>query len=155
MGSGLEKLIRAKTGDATAVRNLVRSSYAKWIPVIGREPKPMTADYDRAVEHHLVDLLYVEGELAGLIETVAKPDHLLIENVAVSPAFQGRGYGRQLLAHAEELATSMGFAQVRLFTNKMFAQNVQLYLKTGYNIDREEAFMGGVAVYMSKPLPQA
>lgn len=154
MGNRPEKLVRAKTGDATAVRNLVRASYAKWVPVIGREPKPMTADYDHAVEHHLVDLLYVEGELAGLIETIPKPDHLLIENVAVSPAFQGRGYGRQLLAHAEELADSMGMTELRLFTNKMFADNVQLYLKTGYSIDREEPFMGGFTVYMSKPVSQ-
>jgi ribosomal protein S18 acetylase RimI-like enzyme len=31
-------------------------------------------------------------------------DHLWIENVAVAPEGQGRGYGRLLLAHAERRA---------------------------------------------------
>ncbi|SDO76551.1 hypothetical protein [Phyllobacterium sp. OV277] len=48
----------------------------------------------------------------------------------------------------------MGLTQVRLFTNKMFAENVPLYLKTGYRIDRKEPFMGGFAAYMSKPVPR-
>ena len=43
--------------DASAVRELTRTAYAKWVPVIGREPKPMGADYDRAVRDHIVDLL--------------------------------------------------------------------------------------------------
>ncbi|MBZ3693479.1 GNAT family N-acetyltransferase [Phyllobacterium calauticae] len=154
MRSGHEKLVRATIDDADAVRNLVRASYAKWIPVIGREPKPMGADYEHAVQHHLVDLLYADGELAGLIEMIRESGCLLIENVAVAPAFQGRGYGRLLLTHAEALAGSLGLRKLRLYTNKMFAENVALYLKLGYTIDREEPFLGGIAVHMSKPIPR-
>ena len=40
---------RAGEADAAAVRELTRSAYAKWVPLIGREPMPMTADYERAV----------------------------------------------------------------------------------------------------------
>ena len=39
---------------------------------------------------------------------------------------------------------------VRLYTNRLFAANVALYLRAGYAIDREEAFWGGVKVHMSK-----
>ena len=39
-----------------------------------------------------------------------------------------------------------------LYTNKLFAGNVQLYLRLGYAIDREEPFLGGMTVHMSKPL---
>jgi ribosomal protein S18 acetylase RimI-like enzyme len=121
------------------------------VPLIGREPKPMMADYDAAIRHHRIDLLYLEGELAALIETIPEPDHLLIENIAVSPAYQGRGLGRRLVAHAEELAASHGHAEIRLYTNKMFTQNVSLYEMLGYRIEREEAFAGGgVIVHMSK-----
>src|SRR4051794_10754155 len=73
--------------DAAAIRDLTREAYAKWVPVIGREPKPMTADYDEAVRKHRFDLLHVGGRLAALIETIREADHLLIENVAVSPSF--------------------------------------------------------------------
>ena len=129
-----------------------RKAYAQWVPVIGREPMPMKADYNTALREHLVDLLYVEGRLAALIETIPQADHLLIENVAVLPALQGHGLGRRLMAHAETLAMSLGLSEMRLYTNKDFAANVQLYLRLGYRVDREEPFMGGTTIYMSKPL---
>jgi hypothetical protein len=47
--------------DASAIRELTRYAYAKWVPMIGREPKPMTADYAEAVRKYRIDLLYVGG----------------------------------------------------------------------------------------------
>jgi GNAT superfamily N-acetyltransferase len=144
-------LRRAETGDAADVRELTRSAYAKWVPLIGREPKPMQADYDEAIRKHRIDLLHVDGELAALIETIDEPDHLLVENVAVAPAFQRRGLGLKLMAHAEQLAASLGYREIRLYTNKLFSENVQLYLKLGYRVDREEIIPAGTVVHMSKP----
>ena len=82
----------------------------------GREPKPMMADYAEAVQKHRIDLLYLDGELAALIEMVPAADYLLIENVAVSPALQGRGLGRMLLSHAEQIAASLGYDEIKLYT---------------------------------------
>ena len=146
------ELRQAVAADAAAIRDLTRSAYAKWVPLIGREPKPMTADYDDAVAKHRFDLLYVEGALAALIETIREADHLLVENVAVSPSFQGRGLGRRLMAHAEELAASSGFGEIRLYTNQRFAENVELYRRLGYRVDREEVLPVGTVVHMSKRL---
>jgi GNAT superfamily N-acetyltransferase len=98
----------AVTTDAARVRDLTRAAYAKWVALIGREPLPMQADYERALREHAIDLLTEGGVLAGLIETIMCPDHLWIENVAVAPERQGRGYGRLLLAHAERRAAEMG-----------------------------------------------
>jgi len=147
------ELRRAVAEDAAAIRELTREAYAKWIPVIGREPLPMIADYEQAVLRHRFDLLYAGGTLAALIETVAQADHLLVENVAVAPRFQRRGFGRRLLAHAEEVASSSGLGEVRLYTNPRFAGNVALYASLGYRVDREEEFRGGVVVHMSKRAP--
>ena len=146
------ELRQAVVADAPAIRDLTRSAYAKWVPLIGREPKPMTADYDDAVAKHRFDLLYVEGTLAALIETIRETDHLLVENVAVSPSFQGRGLGRRLMAHAEELAASSGFGEIRLYTNQRFAENIELYLRLGYRVDREDVLAVGTVVHMSKLL---
>jgi ribosomal protein S18 acetylase RimI-like enzyme len=151
--SGRLELRRAGAADAEAVRDLTREAYAKWVPLIGREPKPMSADYTKAVRRHLIDMLYLDGELAGLIEMVSEFDHMLIENLAVSPAFQGRGLGEHLLEHAEALTVSRGHDVIRLYTNKLFATNIAFYLKRGYRLDREEALPGGgVVVHMSKLL---
>ena len=138
--------------DADAIRTLTRDAYARWVRVIGREPLPMTADYATAVREHRFDLLWLGETMAGLIETVTKADHLLIENVAVSPAFQGRGFGRLLLGRAEELAAASGLGEIRLYTNKLFADNIGLYQKLGYRTGREETWTGGVIVHMAKRL---
>ena len=145
-------LRQATAADAGAIRDLTRQAYAKWVPLIGREPKPMTADYAAAVARHRFDLLYVDGTLAALIETIREADHLLVENVAVSPSFQGRGLGRKLMAHAEMLASELGFGTIRLYTNQRFAENIALYRKLGYQVDREEALPVGVVTHMSKRL---
>lgn len=149
------RIVRATAADAGAVRALTRAAYAKWVPVIGREPKPMTMDYAAAVRDHRVDLLFLDDALAALIETIDEPGCLLIENVAVSPLFQGQGLGSILMAHAEAIADAAGYATIRLYTNKMFAANVEIYKHLGYRVDREETSSLGAAVYMSKPVRPA
>jgi len=134
------------------IRDLVRAAYAKWIPALGREPLPMKADYARAVREHQIDILYTGGRMLGLVETMLRSDHLWIENIAVGPDSQGKGLGRQLLAHAERKAAEAGRAEIRLQTNAAFAANVALYERVGYLVDRREPFMGGTTVHMSKKL---
>ena len=111
----------------------------------------MTVDYSEAVTRHRFDLLFVDGSLAGLIETTPEGDYLLIENVAVHPALQGRGFGVRLLTLAEELAASAGLAGTRLYTNEIFTANHRLYASLGYRVEREEPITGGIAVHMVKP----
>ena len=142
----------AGEADADAIRSVTREAYAKWIAVTGREPLPMRVDYSNAVRKHRFDLLYVGTRLAALIETVPDGDSLLIENVAVLPAFQHRGFGKRLLNLAEQLASSQQLAAMRLYTNKLFAQNIRLYETLGYQVEREETLNGGIAVHMMKPL---
>jgi len=137
---------QAAASDVAAILALTREAYAKWIPRIGREPRPMTADYDAAVRAHRIDLLYLGEALVGLIEMIPRQGHLLIENVAVSPAVQGKGYGRKLLSHAEEVAGALGYREIRLYTNKLFEENVKLYMRLGYAIDREEVLAHGQSV---------
>ena len=145
----------AAPADAEAIRALTRAAYSKWVALIGREPLPMQADYERAIREHAVDLLVVGRALTGLIETILYADHLWIESVAVAPERQGRGYGRLLLAHAERRAVQSGRTEVRLLTNQAFAANLELYARSGYAIDRTEPFRGGVTVYMRKRIASA
>jgi ribosomal protein S18 acetylase RimI-like enzyme len=145
-------LRRAVPSDAPAVRELTRAAYAKWVPIISREPTPMTVDYAMRVREHHIDLLHVGDRLAALVEMVPEPDHLLIENVAVLPAFQGQGLGHRLMAHAETVAASLGLPEMRLYTNKLFTGNVRLYRSLGYQVDREEPFKESFTIYMSKLL---
>lgn len=146
------KIRQGKAEDVQDIHSLTREAYAKWVPLIGREPLPMSADYQDALQKHRFDLLFINETLAALIETISHDDHLLIENVAVSPAFQGKGLGTKLLAHAEQLATSLGYSEIKLYTNKLFAENLTFYGRLGYQVEREEGFMDGVCVHMNKAI---
>ena len=144
---------RANENDAETVRALTHAAYAKWVAVIGRRPKPMNVDYDHAVRAHQIDLAYLDGELAGVIEIIPAADHLLLENLAVTPAHQRKGLGRRLMARVEALARARGMTLVRLYTNKAFASNLAFYQKLGYAIEREEPIKGGgTLVHFAKTL---
>ncbi|CDX57770.1 GCN5-related N-acetyltransferase [Mesorhizobium plurifarium] len=140
----------AEAADAVAIRDIVRAAYAKWVPVIGREPLPMRADYEKAVAEHPFDLAIAQDRIVGMLETMLADDHLWIENVCVAPDAQGRGIGRLLLQRAEHKAREAGRDELRLLTNGAFEANVSLYRRQGYTVDREEPFMNGTTVYMSK-----
>ncbi len=139
--------------DADAVAALTLKAYVAWVALTGREPLPMKVDYRNAILVHDFALIKHEGNLAGLIETTPEADTLLIVSVAVEPTRQGQGLGRRLMSYAEDLARSRGLKRTRLYTNKLFDKNIKLYASLGYQVDREEALNGGVAVHMSKPLP--
>lgn len=146
-------LRRATPADAALVRALTRGAYAKWVPIMGREPRPMTADYEHAVREHLIDIMEDAGEAVALVEMIPHPDHLLIENVAVHPDRHGQGLGSRLLAHAENVARALGRAEMRLYTNALMAPNIALYARRGYHEDRrEESATLGTNVYMSKKI---
>lgn len=142
----------AQPHEAEAIRAIVRAAYAKWVPLIGREPLPMRADYQQALTRHRFDVAVEGGEIRGLIETVAHPDHIWIENVAVTPEAQGRGIGQLLFAHVERRAAAAGLPELRLLTNGAFEANLALYARLGFAVDRVEDFLGGTAVYMRKAL---
>jgi ribosomal protein S18 acetylase RimI-like enzyme len=147
-------LRRARLSDVADIRDLILAAYAKWVPVIGRAPKPMTVDYAEVIRQHRFDLLHVGDSLAGLIETCLAVDHLLIVNVAVAPQWQRRGFGVKLMAHAEQMALASGLREVRLYTDQLLADNIRFYRSLGYQVAREEAVTVGVIVHMRKPLAE-
>jgi GNAT superfamily N-acetyltransferase len=103
----------------------------------------MLADYDRAIRDHIVDLLFLDERLTGVIELVVEPRCILIENVAVQPDLAGRGHGRALMAHATEVARTMGHKRLRLYTNSLMTENITLYRRLGYAVDQEETTPDG------------
>lgn len=93
----------------------------------------MTVDYQTMVATTDQAWVLIDGaEMVGLIVTIVESDHLLIENVAISPAAQGRGHGRLLLGYAEQLARGRCLPQTRLHTNAAMTENLAFYPRMGY-----------------------
>jgi GNAT superfamily N-acetyltransferase len=128
----------------------VCAAYSKWITVIGREPTPMTADFNKAVREHDINLAIVAGEVVGLIGNMATCRSFLDRKYSGPPSQAGNGIGRTLLAHVESKATQLKLGEIRLQTNEAFEANIGLYTVLGYKIDRREPFKCGTTVFMSK-----
>lgn len=143
---------RAAPEEAPAIRALVRAAYAKYVVKLGREPKPMTADYEAAVRDHQVWVLRLGGRLVAVLELVPQSDHMLIENVAVREDQQGQGIGRKLLLFAEQEAVQQGYGELRLYTNEAMDGNVARYQAMGYHKTHREPIGSSSIVHMSKPL---
>jgi GNAT superfamily N-acetyltransferase len=127
-------IIRPATeADVPALRAIAGAAYQRYVPRIGREPAPMTADYLAAARHGQAWIAQAaDGQPAGLIILIPHSGYLLLENVAVLPAAQGRGIGAQLLALAEDHARSLSLPEIRLYTNEAMTENLAYYPRHGY-----------------------
>jgi ribosomal protein S18 acetylase RimI-like enzyme len=122
----------AGEADAPVLRQIAMAAYQHYVPRIGRAPAPMAADYPAAVRRGQAWVAAEGSQVAGFIILIAQPGYLLLENVAVLPAAQGRGIGARLLALAEEHARSLGLPEIRLYTNEAMTENLAYYPRHGY-----------------------
>jgi ribosomal protein S18 acetylase RimI-like enzyme len=143
---------RAGRDDVAAITALTNAAYRKYIPLLGRKPQPMTADYTLLVSQHSVWLAELEQRLAGVLVLQYEPDSLLIYSIAINPSDQKRGLGRLLLGWAEQQAQQAGHRVLRLYTNALMTDNIALYKGLGYHETKREAYAGGEIVHMSKHL---
>ena len=146
---------RAVAGDVTAVRAVVEAAYALYVPRIGREPAPMTADYESLVAGGEVWVGETDGRVLGVLVIRASDDVLELENVAVDPAEQGLGHGRALVSFAERQAREQGLTAVELYTNEAMAENIELYPRLGYVETGRRLEDGYRRVYFRKTLDSA
>ena len=119
-------LRRAAEADAPALARIAVAAYQHYVPRIGQPPAPMTADYTAAVRRGQAWVAAVDGEVAGFIILISRPGYLLLENVAVLPAVQGRGIG------AEDRARALHVPEIRLYTNAAMTENLAYYPQHGY-----------------------
>ncbi len=152
--TGTPELRIAVPSDADSVRAVVVAAYEPWIPAIGMRPRPLEADYDQLIVAGSITVLEEPdaGRIVAHIVLVPEPEALLIENVAVDPTVQGRGYGRTLLAYAEEVARSAGLGSVRLYTHRLMTSNIALYERLGYAITSRDTREGRPVVHLAKAL---
>ena len=140
----------AGPADLPAIREVVTAAYARYLGRMDRPPAPMLADYGAAVE---AGRLWVTGEpVTGLIELTEAGDSLHVENVAVHPASQGTGLGRQLMDFAERRAITLGLTRLSLYTNEVMTENQAIYTHLGYREVGRHTEDGYRRVYMEKLL---
>jgi ribosomal protein S18 acetylase RimI-like enzyme len=94
-------------------------------------------------------VLEVERRIVGFIDLREDPEALGIANIAVVPAEQGKGYGKRLLAFAEEEAKRRGYREVRLYVNSLMTENIAMYEHVGFvEVERFRHGDGDDRVYL-------
>jgi len=142
----------ADQGDVDALCRIAAAAYQPYVARIGRAPAPMTADYAQAVRDRQAWVAVEDGQVTGFVILVARPGYLLLENVAVLPAAQGRGIGGRLLGLAEQHARSLGRSEIRLYTNEAMTENLAYYPRRGYTETHRAEQDGFRRVFFRKPL---
>lgn len=145
-------LRRAVAADAAAVAACVRDAYARWVPVIGREPAPMGVDHAAVIARGTSFVAEVRGGVAGVLVLDGGAGDFSIENVAVAPAAAGRGLGAALLRLAEHEARRVGAGAVQLYTHEKMEANLALYHRLGYVETARRIDQGYPRVFMRKAL---
>ena len=144
---------RARPGDAAAIAALVDRAYEKYVARIGQKPTPMRADYDAVIAAHDVWVIdTADGSIAAVLVLIPEKNVLLLDNIAVDPAHQGKGFGKALLAFAEAEARRQGLPALRLYTNEKMTENIALYTRYGYRKTGRGTRRGLNVVYMRKTL---
>lgn len=145
----------AEPADQAAIERIVNDAYGHYVARMGKRPGPMEDDYAARIADREAWVLDDGGSLAGVLVLCDAADHLLLDNIAVAPAHQGRGVGRRLMAFAETEARRRGWSEIRLYTHETMIENQALYQRLGY-VETHRAEQAGFArVFMRKPLPSS
>lgn len=128
----MQTLIRpAIPADAAACRAIARAAYAPYVPLMGRAPAPMLADYARHIARDTVFVLDTDGAPAGYSVILLDGDAYWLDNIAIAPGHQGHGLGRRLIGHSEAwLARRTD--RYRLYTNQTMTANARWYRALGF-----------------------
>jgi len=123
----------AKPADRLGVVECVGAAYSKYVDRLdGVRPAPMRADYTALITEGSVHVADYDGDVCGVLVLKPAERHLLIENVAVHPDYQGRGLGQKLMRSAEQRAVEARLKEVWLYTNELMTENIAFYGWLGY-----------------------
>jgi ribosomal protein S18 acetylase RimI-like enzyme len=153
--TAMPRIRAAAAADVPAVARIVEQAYRGYVARIGRPPGPMLDDYAARVAEGVVWVIEEGPSPAGIIVLLPRPDHLLLDNIAVAPGRQRAGLGRRLLAFAEEEAARRGYPEIRLYTHRTMTENQRLYARVGYEETARGTDSGYERVFMRKRIGAA
>ena len=146
-------MIRAgRPDEASVIHDVVCAAYRHYIPRIGKPPGPMLDDYARRIAAGEVWALEEAGQIVGMLVLEEAQAGFVLDNIAVLPECQGKGYGRALLQFAEAEALRRRYREIHLYTHALMTENFALYRRIGYAETRRITENGYDRIYMSKHL---
>jgi GNAT superfamily N-acetyltransferase len=143
-------LIRdARPDDAAAIRALQQAAFLPLAQQLPSRPTALSEDeahWRQQVEsapHHVV-VVQVDGQLVAAGRLEGMPPHGVLRRIAVHPAWQSQGVGRQLVSALEDNARRLGFLSVRAGTRRRLPGNAVFYERLGYRVVAVEPYPPGI-----------
>ena len=125
----MELIRRATEDDVARIAAIARAAYVKYVSRIGREPPPMIADFAAEIAVGHVVVIEIERAVEGYLISWPKMEAYFIDNIAVDPACQGLGLGRQLMEYAVREAKRHNLSAIQLYTNATMTENIAMYAR--------------------------
>ena len=94
------------------------------------------------------------NSVIALLVLIEDNNGILLDNVAVDPAYQGHGIGRQLMAFAENTASALGHKKLNLYTHIVMVESFEIYKHLGYFETERKTVNGYQRIYMKKILEE-
>ena len=138
----------AGPGDVPRILAIARSAYAKYVPRIGREPAPMTANYAAEAAAQRIVVIGSAGRVSGYMVAWPEVDAYFIDNIGVEPRCQGSGFGRRLIDHAAAEAGRLRLPALRLYTNVAMVESLSMYTHLGFVETHRAEESGFQRIYM-------
>jgi len=138
--------------DVSAIQNCASVAYEKYVQRIGRPPAPMVADFAVHVAKKEVTVAIYDKKLIGYVVSISTDDAMMLENVAVDPAFSGGGVGTALIRIVEKNAEGLGASCIYLYTNEAMTENIPFYNSLGYVEYKRATESNFKRVYFKKSL---
>jgi ribosomal protein S18 acetylase RimI-like enzyme len=142
------RLRKATADDVERIGAIARAAYSKYVPRMGREPAPMSADFAAAVAAGQVVVIDTAGAVDGYMVAWPEADAYFIDNIAIEPARQGQGLGRTLIDHAVAEAKRQHLSALRLYTNATMIESLSMYAHFGFVETHRATEKGFDRVYM-------
>ncbi|QDL91630.1 GNAT family N-acetyltransferase [Paroceanicella profunda] len=140
---------QAGPADADTLRAIAEAAFALYVPRIGRRPAPMDADFAADAAD---TLLLLAPDPCGYLTLRRAPGEMVVETVALHPAWQGRGLGKLLMARAEAEARAAGLGTLSLYTNAAMTENLAFYPRLGFRRTGQRTEDGFDRVFFARDL---
>ena len=101
--------------------------------MLADESEKLVREYVSRGKCYVLDL---NGSIIGIyvLLIATRPETVEIVNVAVDEGYHGKGYGKQLVLHAIEMAKREGYKTIEIGTGNSAFIQLALYQKCGFRI---------------------
>lgn len=144
---------KALPQDESSMREIAEAAFSIYLDRMDRKPFPMLDDYAARIEAGQAYILDDgRGIQAYMVLVPGDDDSMLLDNIAVRPKCQKSGYGKTLMAWAEQIARDSGKKRIILYTNEAMRENLPWYAALGYSDFERRLENGYRRIYFCKEL---